>query len=410
MNLDASIAEDTTPQKETPCGFTLVVLQSSSLCNLNCRYCYVPGRMAAEKMNNETLDAAFRLTVGAEDRRKITHEFLWHAGEPLAVGLPFIRNAVERCVDIALADTRFQFTLQTNGVLVTPQWAHFLKEWNFGVGISIDGPHFLHDANRRNWANEPTHDKARRGLDILLNEGCNTSVLAVLTKDSLDYPDEIFDYFLASGTPGLGFNIEEIENQNTETSFGANPMGKHNKDAHQRRVRAFFDRLFERWWPQRDKIQIREFVDVMRCASAFRVDNGFSRSPDEGRMLGIVTIMRNGKVATFSPEFAGATSSTYGDFVVGDVHTMSSLNDILASPVYARLKNDIQSGITACRDNCVYYPICGSSFISNRYFEHGTFLQPETFTCVAMRQTVAEAVFAGLAREAKKSQVQSINA
>jgi len=394
MDIPITPIEDRLNGLDTAKRFTLVVLQSTSLCNLNCRYCYVPDRQNAAVMSPETLDAAYRLTVGCEDRLGITHEFLWHAGEPLSVGLPYMQNAVERCTTIALPDARFRFTMQTNGVLLTPAWARFLTDWDFSVGVSIDGPAILHNANRVNWAGRDSLDQARRGLDNLMDAGCRAGVLAVLTRDSLDYPDEIFDYFLESGVPGVGFNIEEIENENTSTSFDDDRNGS--TQDHQKRLRAFFDRLFVRWWPHREHIQIREFVDIQRSAAAFRSDPAFARSPDEARPLGIVTVIRNGDVTTFSPEFAGASSERYNDFIVGNVHTLKSLNDVLDTQAFKDLHADIYQGLNTCVETCAYHPVCGSAFISNRFFEHGDFTQAETFTCLSMRKTVAEALFDGL--------------
>jgi len=390
--------EQITPKADldTAKRFTLVVMQSTSLCNLNCRYCYVPDRKNAAVMSPETLDATYHLTVGDEERLGITHEFLWHAGEPLSVGTPYMQDAVERCTTIAAPDAKFRFTMQTNGVLLTPKWATFLADWDFSVGVSIDGPAILHNANRVNWAGRDSLDQARRGLDNLMNAGCRAGVLAVLTHDSLDYPDEIFDYFLKSGVPGLGFNIEEIENQNTTTTFDADRNGE--GIDHQKRLRAFFDRLFELWWPHRQDMQIREFVDIQRSAAAFRTDPSFARSPDEARPLGIVTVIRNGDVTTFSPEFAGATSDRYKDFIVGNVHTLKSLNEVLDTQVFKDLNADINQGLKACVETCAYHPVCGSAFISNRFFEHGDFTQAETFTCLSMRKTVADALFDGLLR------------
>jgi hypothetical protein len=41
----------------------------------------------------------------------------------------------------------------------------------------------------------------------------------VLTRESLRYPEEIFAFFLDNGTRSVGFNLEEVENANTTSSF-----------------------------------------------------------------------------------------------------------------------------------------------------------------------------------------------
>ena len=46
--------------------------------------------------------------------------------------------------------------MQTNGTLLTDEWGEFLKENDFLVGISIDGPPEMHDAYRVDKGGKPT--------------------------------------------------------------------------------------------------------------------------------------------------------------------------------------------------------------------------------------------------------------
>ncbi len=49
--------------------------------------------------------------------------------------------------------------LQTNGTLLDDDWARFLKEHGFLVGLSIDGPKDIHDHYRITKKGEPTFDR-----------------------------------------------------------------------------------------------------------------------------------------------------------------------------------------------------------------------------------------------------------
>jgi len=72
---------------------TLVVVQPPSLCNLNCTYCYVPNRRDATRMSVSTLERLFERVFSSP----FVHdeiEILWHAGEPMAVGPDFYRQAM----------------------------------------------------------------------------------------------------------------------------------------------------------------------------------------------------------------------------------------------------------------------------------------------------------------------------
>ncbi|WP_226963514.1 hypothetical protein [Nostocoides sp. F2B08] len=37
-------------------------------------------------------------------------------------------------------------TIQTNATLLSDEWAAFLKEYDFLIGVSVDGPRAMHDA------------------------------------------------------------------------------------------------------------------------------------------------------------------------------------------------------------------------------------------------------------------------
>ena len=54
--------------------------------------------------------------------------------------------------------------LQTNGTLIDEDWAKFLKENGFLVGMSIDGPKLLHDKYRVAKGGRGSHDNVLRGL------------------------------------------------------------------------------------------------------------------------------------------------------------------------------------------------------------------------------------------------------
>lgn len=58
-----------------------------------------------------------------------------------------------------------------------------------------------------------------RGISLLQKNKIEFSIIAVLTADSLDYPDEIFNFFLENQIRYIGFNIDEMEGVNSSSSF-----------------------------------------------------------------------------------------------------------------------------------------------------------------------------------------------
>jgi sulfatase maturation enzyme AslB (radical SAM superfamily) len=70
----------------------LLILQATSFCNIDCRYCYLADRSAKRRMSADTLEALISALIRDEllgDEITIN----WHAGEPLVVGVDFYRQA-----------------------------------------------------------------------------------------------------------------------------------------------------------------------------------------------------------------------------------------------------------------------------------------------------------------------------
>ena len=56
------------------------------------------------------------------------------------MGLDFFRRSVELVDRYLQPGRQAAYTIQTNGTKLDEDWAAFLKEHDFLVGISIDGP------------------------------------------------------------------------------------------------------------------------------------------------------------------------------------------------------------------------------------------------------------------------------
>lgn len=83
---------------------------------------------------------------------------------------------------------------QTNGTLLTDEWCEFLKENEYLVGISIDGPQPLHDVNRVNKRGEGTFDKVMRGLRLIQKHGVEYNVLTTVNAVTGDFPLDVYRF------------------------------------------------------------------------------------------------------------------------------------------------------------------------------------------------------------------------
>ena len=140
-----------------PMQFNIMLKPAGSLCNLDCHYCYYLDKAdiyggREPKMSYEMLEKCIREYIAANDVQEIT--FNWHGGEPLVLGPDFYRKAVE-LEQKYCGDKLVRNTIQTNGTLITPEFASFFKENDFLVGISIDGPRDIHDKYRKDKGGAP---------------------------------------------------------------------------------------------------------------------------------------------------------------------------------------------------------------------------------------------------------------
>ncbi|MBR0290655.1 MAG: radical SAM protein, partial [Bacteroidales bacterium] len=134
-----------------PLAFNLMLKPAGSLCNLDCSYCYYLDKSEIyggrePRMSIDDLERYVRTYIESCELNEVT--FNWHGGEPLVLGLDFYRKAVEFEKKYA-GKKIIHNTLQTNGTLVTEEWAQFFARERFLLGVSMDGTPEVHDRYRR---------------------------------------------------------------------------------------------------------------------------------------------------------------------------------------------------------------------------------------------------------------------
>ncbi|MCU0521144.1 MAG: anaerobic sulfatase maturase [Anaerolineae bacterium] len=181
-----------------PRAFHVMAKPRGPICNLACAYCYYlpkarmyPG--SDFRMSDEVLESFTRQYIEAQQVPEVT--FGWQGGEPLLMGIEFYERALAYQERFRRPDVRIINTLQTNGTLVTPEWARFFKEHSFLVGLSLDGPQALHDAYRVDKAGQPTWERVMSGLHTLQAIGVETNILCTVHAANAPYPTEVYRFF-----------------------------------------------------------------------------------------------------------------------------------------------------------------------------------------------------------------------
>jgi uncharacterized protein len=180
---------------------------AGSKCNLYCDYCYYLEKSGlypnkSQVMSEELLERFIQQYIESQTQREVM--FTWHGGETLMRPLSFYRKAVELQKKYGRG-RQIDNSIQTNGTLLNDDWCIFLKENNFLVGISIDGPQTFHDEYRRDKMGRPSFHRVMKGIELLQKHGVEFNCMAVVNDYNADYPLEFYQFFKKIGCQYLQF-------------------------------------------------------------------------------------------------------------------------------------------------------------------------------------------------------------
>lgn len=178
--------------------FHVMAKPSGSTCNLDCAYCFylsketLPGGPGTGVMSDETLDLFIRQYIQSNTGPEVV--FTWQGGEPMLRGLDFYRRVVALQKQYARPGQRVENDLQTNGVLMDAEWAAFLAQERFLVGLSIDGPREIHDRYRVNKGGAPTFDKVMAAAKLLRAAGVRFNTLTCVHRFNARRPLDVYRF------------------------------------------------------------------------------------------------------------------------------------------------------------------------------------------------------------------------
>ena len=217
------------PKQPIPPRFHVLAKPSGATCNLACSYCFFLDKEllypnSKFRMTEETLEAYIRQLIESHRSNQVT--VAWQGGEPTLMGVDFYRKAIQFQEKYRRPGMTFENTMQTNGTLLDDEWCQFLKENNFLIGLSLDGPAYLHNAHRVDKGGKPTFDKVMRGLRLLQKHGVEYNILVTVNRVTGDHPKEIYRFLRDEvGTTWIQF-IPVIERVSPD-GFNLMQVGDH---------------------------------------------------------------------------------------------------------------------------------------------------------------------------------------
>ncbi len=186
-------------------GFHVIAKPTGPVCNLRCVYCYYLEKERlwdpdeTWRMTDATLERYVEQYIAAQPPTVTEIDFAWQGGEPTLLGVEFFERAVAMQKRLVPVGKKCVNSIQTNGTLLDERWGAFLREYDFLIGLSIDGPADLHDRLRMDQQGRPTFERVLQAVRLLQQYGVRFNALTVVHRYNGEHPLRIYRFFKELG-------------------------------------------------------------------------------------------------------------------------------------------------------------------------------------------------------------------
>jgi uncharacterized protein len=189
--------------------FSLIVLKVTNKCNLKCSYCYNEGFEQSEYPPNNAV-AEEQVEKNLESALKYCDKGLviaFHGGEPF-LRFDLITKVSKKILKKAQdMNKEVEFCIQTNATLLTPEIINYIKTEKIGLGISLDGPAEINDANRKTKDGKGSSAKLFKNLSLLKDSKINVNILSVVNNLNARRLADNVSFFQEQGFKSVKFSF-----------------------------------------------------------------------------------------------------------------------------------------------------------------------------------------------------------
>jgi len=346
---------------------TSFLVKVASRCNLDCDYCYVyhhadQSWRQMPKTLSEGNQAAFATRLAeyacSEDLKECFVVF--HGGEPLLAGANTIVEFVDTVRRAVGVNTKVEFGLQTNGLLLTEAALDALEGAGVAVSLSLDGPREANDLHRTTKKRRSSFDKVEQALERLKRRPqVFAGVIAVI--DPRVPPETLFAYFDRHQPPKLDFLLPDAHHLRPPPGRDENPT----------LYRDWLIRAFDVWLTDYPQLPIRFFETLLDTVAGLPSGTDAFGFGD----VSLLSVETDGSYHDLDVFKVVAQGATRLDGSVLD----TSIADVAASPaIEAHRRLLSKAGLCATCQACPVVDICGGGSVPHR---HGpdAFNQPSVY-------------------------------
>ncbi|MBC7330506.1 anaerobic sulfatase maturase [bacterium] len=234
---------------------SILIKPVSSDCNARCTYCFYRRPLDPYKgdkshiMSDDVLESLISQYLKMSGQMAI---FSWQGGEPTLAGLDFYEKVIKLEIKYSKPGQIIGNALQTNALLIDEDWASFFKEYNFLMGVSLDGPKEVHEFYR----GRGSFERVMEAINILKAYDVEFNILTVISDVNQDKGRELLDFFLSQELFYLQFIpcVERDYQTNEVTPFSVNPDG----------FAKFLKKTFDKWFNKGNPFfSLRDFENIL---------------------------------------------------------------------------------------------------------------------------------------------------
>lgn len=361
-----------------PPRITSFLVKIASRCNLACDYCYMyehadqSWRAQPAFMSDDTR-RKLAMRIGEYVRAAALKRLVvvFHGGEPLLAGAERISETAQWIRSAIPSEAQVDFSLQTNGTLLTEEALACFREAGISVALSLDGPRAANDLHRLGHDGESSFEESLRALDLLEHyPETYAGLIAVIDPNTA--PEELFAFFAPRKPPRLDFLLPDANHERP-------PAGR---DRNQDLYKNWLLHAFDLWFDHYPTLPVRMFDAVLSSIAGI---------PSDTDAFGF------GDVTLLSVE----TDGSYHDLDVLKITAqgMTALGCDLQSKSIAEAAQSSQIathrqllGKEGLSEKCLHCPeveVCGGGSVPHRYSSQG-FRNP-TIYCEEMLALIGHA-------------------
>jgi radical SAM domain protein len=157
------------------------LIKTTHSCNMRCKYCFSDKYGYDDKILE--IDKLKKYIDLLSEKYNYIN-WIWHGGEPLITPLDYYQEIYDYCKK---KHSKFLYSLQTNGTLLSENNIKFFKNNNTNIGLSFDG---LNNNKTRQNTN-----KILQGIDLLHQQDVYPGAIMVVNQYNVKNLENEYKYF-----------------------------------------------------------------------------------------------------------------------------------------------------------------------------------------------------------------------